>query len=67
LECDGFQYHSSNKAQQHDRNRDAYMKRVGWKVMRFTYKDLCKENIARSIQRIHDYTNPSVQKKKRAN
>lgn len=67
LECDGFQYHSSEKARLHDRNRDAYMKRVGWKVMRFTYKDLCKENIAQSIQQIHDYTSKATQKKRKAN
>lgn len=67
LECDGYQYHSSEKARLHDRNRDVYMKRAGWKVMRFTYKDLCRENIAQSIQQIHDYTSKTIQKKKRAN
>lgn len=67
LECDGYQYHSSEKAQLHDRNRDAYMKRAGWKVMRFTYKDLCRENIAQTIQHIHNYTSKTDQKKKRVN
>ncbi|MCH5584078.1 endonuclease domain-containing protein [Shimazuella sp. AN120528] len=67
LECDGYPYHSSEKARLHDRNRDAYMKRVGWKVMRFTYKDLCKENIAQTMQQIHDYTMRATPKQKKAN
>lgn len=67
LECDGYQYHSSQKAQIHDRNRDAYMKRMGWKVMRFTYKELRKENIAETIQKINEYTTNGVHKTKKAN
>ncbi len=67
LECDGHQYHSSEKAQLHDRNRDVYMKRMGWKVLRFTYKELCSENIAYTIQKINQYTMNGVQKEKKAN
>lgn len=63
LECDGKAYHSSAKMQEHDRKRDAYMKRVGWKVMRFTYRDLCQPQLSRSIQKIQNYINPTNKKR----
>jgi very-short-patch-repair endonuclease len=68
LECDGLAYHSSSKMKEHDRKRDAYMKRMGWKVMRFTYKDLLQDQLSTSIQQIHTYMNPKpISKKKKAN
>jgi very-short-patch-repair endonuclease len=63
LECDGKAYHSKAKMREHDRKRDAYMKRVGWKVMRFTYHDLCQPQLAKSIQKIHHYMHPPNKKR----
>jgi very-short-patch-repair endonuclease len=68
LECDGQAYHSSSKMKEHDRKRDAYMKRMGWKVMRFTYQDLLQDQLPISIQKIYTYMNPkSISKNKKAN
>jgi very-short-patch-repair endonuclease len=68
LECDGKAYHSSPKMIEHDRKRDAYMTRMGWKVMRFTYKELLRDQLPKSTQKIHAYMNSKpVRKKRKAN
>ncbi len=36
IECDGKAYHSSKKAKAHDRTRDAYLRSIGWKTLRFS-------------------------------
>jgi very-short-patch-repair endonuclease len=53
IELDGKRYHQNRK--DHDRRRDAYMKRLGWKVMRFSYDDV-KKRRAKTIQTIMNYT-----------
>lgn len=53
IELDGHQYHKDRK--EFDRRRDAFMKRKGWKVMRFTYNDIKKKR-TQSIDKIINYT-----------
>lgn len=38
IECDGKAYHSSEKQKVHDRRKDAFLRKNGWKVLRFTGK-----------------------------
>jgi very-short-patch-repair endonuclease len=44
IECDGKAYHSSTKQKAHDRQKNAFLRANGWKVLRFSgkmiYKDL---------------------------
>lgn len=54
IELDGRQYHKDRS--DHDRRRDAYMYRQGWKVMRFSYYDV-KKRRAQTIEKILNYTN----------
>lgn len=46
IECDGRAYHSSTEQKAHDRRKDAYLRKNGWKVLRFSgrmiYRDLPK-------------------------
>jgi very-short-patch-repair endonuclease len=68
LECDGKAYHSSRKMIEHDKKRDAYMIRRGWKVLRFSYQDLLNHNIQESIRKIDAYMNGNtISKGKKAN
>lgn len=60
IELDGRKYHKDRK--NHDRRRDAYMHRMGWKVMRFTYRDVTKRR-AKTIEKILDYTYKLDQKR----
>lgn len=40
IECDGKAYHSSKQQKAHDRRKNAFLKRHGWKVLRFTGSDI---------------------------
>jgi very-short-patch-repair endonuclease len=60
IELDGHKYHKDRK--DHDRKRDAYMYRQGWKVMRFSYHDVRKKR-AQTIAKIINYTNKIDQQK----
>jgi very-short-patch-repair endonuclease len=46
IECDGKAYHSTPEQKAHDRRKDAYLRKNGWKVLRFSgrmiYQDLPK-------------------------
>lgn len=46
IECDGRAYHSTPEQRAHDRRKDAYLRKHGWKVLRFSgrmiYRDLPK-------------------------
>jgi very-short-patch-repair endonuclease len=46
IECDGRSYHSSPEQKAHDRRKNAYLRKNGWKVLRFSgrmiYRDLPK-------------------------
>ena len=40
LEVDGYQYHSTQRAFQHDRTRDQKLAEIGWQVVRLTNADV---------------------------
>lgn len=46
IECDGRAYHSTPQQKAHDRRKNAYLRKHGWKVLRFSgrmiYRDLPK-------------------------
>ena len=64
IELDGKKYHKNRKAQEHDRRRDAYMQRLGWKVMRFTYEDITKRR-EESLEKIFAFTQRQAAKAKK--
>ncbi|MGD6879291.1 endonuclease domain-containing protein [Bacillus infantis] len=43
IECDGREFHSSPEAKKRDRRKDAYLRKNGWIVLRFTGKQINKE------------------------
>lgn len=46
IECDGRAYHSTPEQRAHDRRKNAYLRKHGWRVLRFSgrmiYRDLPK-------------------------
>ena len=42
VEVDGWETHGSREAFQDDRERDALMVAMGWRVLRFTWDDVVK-------------------------
>ncbi|WP_311765621.1 endonuclease domain-containing protein [Peribacillus frigoritolerans] len=58
IECDGKDFHSSKKAKAHDRKRDAYLKSIGWKTLRFSGSTI-NGNMSKVITRIES----EIQKK----
>jgi very-short-patch-repair endonuclease len=46
IECDGRAYHSTPQQKAHDRRKNAYLRKHGWRVLRFSgrmiYRDLPK-------------------------
>ncbi|MEH7505128.1 DUF559 domain-containing protein [Neobacillus drentensis] len=40
IECDGKAYHSSPEQKAHDRRKNAYLKEHGWKVLRFSGRQI---------------------------
>lgn len=51
IECDGKTYHSSLEAKARDRRKNRYLKEQGWKVMRFSGRQINGE-LAKVIERI---------------
>lgn len=43
VELDGFEFHRERDAFERDRARDASLKRAGYEVVRFTWRQLCNE------------------------
>ncbi|WP_350302603.1 endonuclease domain-containing protein [Peribacillus frigoritolerans] len=58
IECDGKEFHSSKKAKAHDRKRDAYLRSIGWKTLRFSGSAI-NGNMSKVITRIES----EIQKK----
>lgn len=52
IEADGKQYHQDRKA--YDRRRDAYMRKLGWKVVRFSGRQIYRDRAAilRRIEKV---------------
>jgi very-short-patch-repair endonuclease len=42
IECDGKAYHSSPEQKAHDRRKDAYLHKNGWKVLRFSGRQITR-------------------------
>ncbi|MDW7618029.1 DUF559 domain-containing protein [Peribacillus simplex] len=59
IECDGKDFHSSKKAKAHDRKRDAYLRSIGWKTLRFSGSTINRE-MSKVITRIES----EIQKKR---
>ena len=54
IECDGEKWHPiGNK---HDRNRDGFLRGVGWTIIRFRGKEI-EENIEECIKKIQEVIN----------
>ncbi|MFT4416780.1 endonuclease domain-containing protein [Fredinandcohnia humi] len=53
IECDGKAYHSSPKQKAHDRMKDKYLRKNGWKVLRFSGRQIYRE-MPKVIRRIED-------------
>lgn len=46
VEIDGFRFHSSRRAFEHDRRKDAMLQAAGIRVLRFTWRQLLEEPLA---------------------
>jgi very-short-patch-repair endonuclease len=51
IECDGKAYHSSPDQKAHDKRKNAYLRRKGWKVIRFTGRQI-NQDLGMILQRI---------------
>ena len=55
IECNGKAYHSSPEQKARDRRKDRYLKRNGWKVLRFS-GSMINGNMEKVLKRIKDET-----------
>lgn len=53
IECDGKAYHSTPQQKAHDRRKNAYLRRHGWKVLRFSGSAI-NGNLGRVLKRINE-------------
>lgn len=53
IECDGKPYHSSAEQRAHDRKKNAYLRKHGWKVMRFSGRQI-NRNMSHVLNRIEN-------------
>ncbi|MGG1684880.1 endonuclease domain-containing protein [Pseudalkalibacillus sp. NRS-1564] len=53
IECDGKPFHSSVEQKAHDRKKNTYLRKNGWKVMRFSGRQI-NRNISNVITRIEN-------------
>ncbi|RJR23634.1 DUF559 domain-containing protein [Candidatus Microgenomates bacterium] len=51
IECDGKAYHSTPEQKAHDRRKNAYLRRHGWKVLRFSGRSI-NGDLNRVLKRI---------------
>lgn len=58
IECDGKCFHSSKEAKAHDKKRDAYLRSIGWKTLRFSGSTINRD-MSKVITRIES----EIQKK----
>lgn len=56
IECDGKAYHSSPEQKSHDRRKDVYLRKNGWKVMRFSGRQITRD-LPKVVKRIEDKVN----------
>lgn len=55
IECDGKEWHSTEEQEKYDKERDKYMKNLGWKVMRFSGTEIHNEpwNICKKVYEVY--------------
>lgn len=53
VECDGHRYHASRDDKTRDAKRDAFLKRRGWRVLRFTGDDI-RNDIQACVRKISE-------------
>ena len=57
VEVDGFAYHGTRQAFERDRQRDAQLQAAGWRVVRFTYRQVQQRDAAATtLKRVYDTT-----------
>jgi very-short-patch-repair endonuclease len=56
IECDGKAYHSTPEQKAHDRRKDAYLRKHGWKVLRFNGR-MIYQDLSAVIERIEEEIN----------
>lgn len=54
IECDGKAYHSISSQKVHDRRKTAYLRKHGWKVLRFSGRSIHNNvgNVVRKVQEV---------------
>ncbi|MBO8172090.1 MAG: DUF559 domain-containing protein [Bacillaceae bacterium] len=57
IECDGKAYHSTPEQKAHDRRKNQYLQRNGWKVLRFSGKKIYRD-LPGILREIEPLTNP---------
>lgn len=55
IECDGKAYHSSPAQKAHDRRKNAYLRKNGWRVLRFSGSQI-NGNMSKVLARIEKET-----------
>lgn len=53
IECDGREYHSTPEQKAHDRSKNAYLRSHGWKVLRFSGRQIYR-SMPKVIRKIED-------------
>jgi very-short-patch-repair endonuclease len=56
IECDGKAYHSTPAQKARDRQKDAYLRSKGWKVLRFS-GSMINGSLVDAIKRIEEEIN----------
>lgn len=51
IECDGRAYHSTPQQKAHDRRKNAYLRKHGWRVLRFSGR-MINRDLAKVLARI---------------
>jgi len=51
IECDGKEFHSTKKQKTHDSRKNAYLRKNGWKVLRFSGRKI-NRNLSGVLKRI---------------
>jgi very-short-patch-repair endonuclease len=54
VELDGWEHHRDRHAFERDRMRDASLTATGWRVVRFTHRQLvdCPDHVAETLRRL---------------
>jgi len=54
VETDGFEHHGSRAAFERDRDRDAHLQALGYRVVRFTWRQVTREpeRVAATLSRL---------------